>query len=129
MEKINKSKISINDPQIIKAYASKWLIRILDHDIDYNDEFFKCADYCANGLKSLVEVVVGELKSAKIPKNTITNLTTCSKTLLPDTLESIMEDYPFLKGHVKNFIRQELANQIIKEHSISKRSRPLSQLK
>lgn len=129
MKQITKSKISVNDPQIIKAYASKWLIRILDHDIDYNDEFFKCADYCANGLKSLVEVVVGELKSAKIPKNTITNLTTCSKTLLPDTLESIMEDYPFLKGHVKNFIRQELANQIIKEHSISKRSRPLSQLK
>lgn len=124
------------ESNLVKAYSSKWLIAALKQNIKYSDTFFECIGYCCGSLhdltKSIISSIIQYNKNRKgniVSEESIINLKTCPSSLRADTLESLIEDYPFIKNSIRLTISKELDKNIPQKLGLTYKDSPVYQLK
>lgn len=127
----------INEEAIlVKNYAAKWLVSTMKQNIKYSDCFFDFVGYCCGGLDDLTIIIISSIiqynekrKENIVSEDSITSLKTCPYSLRADNLESLVEDYPYIKNTIKSCISKELARNILPRLGLKYKDSPVYQLK
>lgn len=104
---------------LIKKYISRWILILMDHNIEYNDSFFDCVGYLFGNINELAKLLVINIKEynnskpdLKVAKSNIKALEKSSPKLLSDVMDSLIEDNPFILDTVKRCIKENLAKNL-----------------
>lgn len=116
---VSNNAILSSEMLLVKKYISKWLIRLMDYNIDYNDSLFDCIGFIFGTINELAKQIIicvkdynNSKRDLKVAKSTIKELEKNRTKLLSDAMESLIEDNPFILETIKKCIIKKLENNI-----------------
>lgn len=124
-----------NETMYMRSYASKWMLALMEGEIEYNDEFFDCVAYLVGNLSALRNKIVDELKmlknknTLKMPARDINELAKSHNSLISECISNILDDCPQSVGPIRNIIHQVLHTNVNSKLYLTAKESPLSQIK